>query len=54
MGVVSDVHHVFPLNDVVEHDTSGGDCICDPRIEEGGLIVIHHSLDGREQREHRE
>lgn len=50
--------HTYPVNDVVEHDTDGGDCICGPTTEavfrddgSNGWQVIHHSLDGREQRE---
>jgi hypothetical protein len=51
--------HVIPLNDLVEHDTSGEqDCVCGPRTDpvprdDGsmGWIVVHHSLDGREQDE---
>jgi hypothetical protein len=41
--------------DEIEHDTSGGDCICGPDVEHiwcyGEVVaevVIHHSLDGRE------
>jgi len=43
--------HVYPINDICEHDTDGPDCICGPRFEEEGRLVIHNSLDGREQRE---
>lgn len=50
--------HVFPVNDFVEHDTEGDDCICGTTTEpvpaeDGsmGWIVVHHSLDGREARE---
>lgn len=46
--------HVYPINDLVEHDTSE-DCVCGPEIEpverdDGsiGWVVKHHSLDGRE------
>lgn len=54
-----DIIHVYPVNDLVEHDTSeGGDCPCGPRTEpvkreDGsmGWLVTHHSLDGREQQE---
>lgn len=48
--------HVFPLDDLVEHDTDSDDCVCGPTVEavqrgDGttGWITIHHSLDGREQ-----
>lgn len=47
--------HVFPANDLCEHDTSGEDCVCGPDTEpverEDGSVawlVSHHSLDGRE------
>ena len=54
--------HTIPLNDLIEHDTSGNeDCICGPRVEavfredgSNGWVVLHHSLDGREFREHQE
>ncbi len=25
-----DTVHTYPVNDLIEHDTSGGDCICGP------------------------
>jgi hypothetical protein len=46
--------HIIPISDEVGHDESE-DCICGPDQEfvegpEGtGWLVIHHSLDGREQ-----
>ncbi|MCA1571994.1 MAG: hypothetical protein LC798_17115 [Chloroflexi bacterium] len=50
--------HVFPLGDLVDHDTDGGECPCGPRNEpvkrdDGsfGWLVVHHSLDGREAHE---
>lgn len=50
--------HVVPVNDLVEHDTDGGDCVCGPEVEpvehdDGsmGWLVKHHSLDGRELHE---
>ena len=50
--------HVYPEADIVEHDTDGDDCVCGPATEpverdDGTIawIVIHHSLDGREQHE---
>lgn len=50
--------HVVPLNDVIEHDTSGEPCVCGPDTElvhgpDGDTyIVTHHSLDGREGAEY--
>lgn len=50
--------HVFPVDDLVEHDTDGGECVCGPRTEpvpreDGsiGWLIRHHSLDGREHHE---
>jgi hypothetical protein len=50
--------HVVPVADLVQHDTSGGDCVCGPSIEpvpreddSMGWLVSHHSLDGRERSE---
>jgi hypothetical protein len=48
------VVHVEPVNDLVAHDCTGGalcDCVCGPDVEfveGGGVLVTHHSLDGRE------
>lgn len=42
--------HVVPLDDLILHEADG-DCLCGPTpkfVEGGGLVVIHHSLDGRE------
>lgn len=54
-GLVSEPVHVFPVGDLVEHDTSGVTCVCGPTDEpverdDGscGWLVVHHSLDGRE------
>ena len=48
--------HVLPFNDAVGHD--GEDCICGTTVEpcpreDGsmGWLIIHYSLDGRENRE---
>jgi hypothetical protein len=50
--------HIHPLGDLIEHDTSGVDCVCipEPRLTPRGdgthgWLIIHHSLDGREARE---
>lgn len=44
--------HTFPVNDLVEHDTENFDaCVCGPDVEfleNGGRLIVHHSLDGRE------
>lgn len=52
--------HVYPVADLVEHDTESdrADCVCGPDTEpvpcdDGsiGWVITHHSLDGRELHE---
>jgi hypothetical protein len=46
--------HVAPVADLVEHQLDS-ECCCGPELEvaEGSAdLWIHHSLDGREAREH--
>jgi hypothetical protein len=45
--------HVYPLDDIEEHDTSdnGNTCKCDPQViiqDNAEIIVVHNSFDGRE------
>jgi hypothetical protein len=45
--------HVYPLNDLKEHDTSnkGNTCDCNPKIvikDYHEILVVHNSYDGRE------
>lgn len=42
------VVHVYPIDDLREHDCSGGNCWCGPDLDEEDNILIHHSADGRE------
>lgn len=55
---VTNALHVAPLRDLVAHDTSTAepDCVCGPEVrpvtqDDGsmGWLLVHHSLDGREQ-----
>lgn len=41
--------HVLPINDLEEHEESST-CKCEPKVinEEGELIIVHNSFDGRE------
>ena len=54
MGLPVSTVHTYPLDDLIEHDRTGGalcECVCGPEVEfteNGGVLVIHHSLDGRE------
>lgn len=43
--------HVYPTDDLREHNTETDICWCDPEIEyvEGGTIIIHAALDEREK-----
>jgi hypothetical protein len=50
--------HVLPVNDLIDHEEEGHDCVCgvnsEPvQCEDGsfGWLIVHHSLDGRELRE---
>lgn len=48
--------HVYPIGDLIEHDTETDDCVCGPTVEHvpgdgDGWIITHHSLDGREAHE---
>ncbi|MEU0787571.1 hypothetical protein ABZ341_39275 [Streptomyces sp. NPDC006173] len=50
--------HVEPIDDLIEHDTSGTPCVCGPterpvKRDDGsvGWVVVHNSLDGRELHE---
>lgn len=50
--------HVVPVNDLIAHDSDGGDCLCGPDVEAvfdddgaNGWLISHHSLDGREAHE---
>lgn len=51
--------HVLPIDDLRAHVDTGFRCWCAPRVEtidpqtgdpypDGGCLVIHHALDGRE------
>lgn len=53
--MAADDVHTYPVNDLVEHATDGGDCPCGPETvpverEDGsvGYVISHHALDGRE------
>lgn len=47
--------HVYPVNDVIDHDSDSDNCVCGPDVEavpavDGsmGWLISHHALDGRE------
>lgn len=50
--------HIHPVDDLIDHTTTGGGCVCGPTIEpvsrdDGSYrwMLVHHSLDGRELHE---
>jgi hypothetical protein len=49
----AEIVHVYPIGDLREHVTIGypkRQCWCEPEIDEGNgcIVVVHNSLDGRE------
>ena len=47
--------HVYPVNDLIQHNTDSDECLCGPTIgaviaDDGscGWRVTHNSMDGRE------
>lgn len=49
-----DVVHVYPVGDLRDHVIDNhGECWCGPTIqhEPDGTLIIHNSLDGREEYE---
>lgn len=46
------INHVTPINDLKEHTTEST-CECQPRLitENGEMILVHNSFDGREDTE---
>lgn len=47
------VYNVLPRNDLKEH-VENGSCFCNPKIEKlenGSILIIHNSLDKREELE---
>ncbi len=50
---MSEVYHVTPQNDLREHWVDGYSCWCRPHWHEtdGGDVIVHNSMDGREKYE---
>lgn len=53
---MSEIWHVHPRDDLRDHVTSGWParrCWCNPCVEEqdGGTLVVHNSMDRREEYE---
>jgi hypothetical protein len=43
--------HVYPADDMYEHNTENRLCWCQPRYDEEDNIVVHNSFDERESYE---
>jgi len=45
-------YHILPINDIKEHEEAST-CHCNPEVkfENGDMIIIHNSFDGREYKE---
>lgn len=43
--------HVYPTNDLEQHDLEGTQCKCNPQViiePNAEIIIVHNSFDGRE------
>ena len=45
---VMEWHHIYPVNDLIEHNTDSIECACNPKLDFDAKLVIHNSLDRRE------
>lgn len=43
--------HVYPVNDLIEHELQGTMCVCEPEVDFDLGVVVHNSIDGREEHE---
>ena len=51
----NNIWHIEPINDLDDHNTDGIECHCNPKLQiqdNGGLVVVHNSYDGREMEEY--
>lgn len=42
------VWHIVPVDDLMDHETDGLDCWCNPDYDEWEGLITHNALDGRE------
>lgn len=45
------MNHVYPVDDLREHVLKGVACWCRPELDEEYEVVIHNSMDRREEYE---
>ena len=47
-----ETYHIYPENDIQDHNTEGYNCPCHPEVnydkEDDAIFVLHNSFDGRE------
>lgn len=43
--------HVYPNDDIIDHDVLSHVCRCNPVIDFENDMVIHYAMDGRKQME---
>ncbi len=45
--------HIYPLQDLEEHNLEDSTCKCNPevKVENGSILVIHNAFDNREYEE---
>jgi len=43
--------HIYPVNDLREHETESCSCWCNPEYDEEDDLFIHNALDQREKYE---
>ena len=41
-------YHVYPIDDLQEHNAEDHNCWCDPKIDWKLQLIIHNALDDRE------
>ena len=42
------MQHVYPVDDLYEHNLEGTDCTCNPFVDLENELVIHYAFDGRD------
>ena len=41
-------NHVYPLEDIFEHNFIGINCLCNPYVEGKNNLIVHTAFDGRD------
>ena len=40
--------HIYPVTDLIGHDTDSENCYCRPSVDRDDLLIIHNAIDNRE------